>query len=427
MATEFLVRGAREYGEPGVFMSFEESQLDLIANSATLGFGLADLIEKKMIVIDQVVVDKNEIIETGEFDLEGIFVRLNYAIESIGAKRVVLDTLEALFAGLTNEGILRAELRRLFRWLKQKEMTALITGERGKDGLTRYGIEEYVSDCVIFLDHRVTEQVSTRRLRIVKYRGSIHGTNEYPFIIGETGISVLPITSLKLEYGVSSDRVSMGIHGLDDMLRGGVFKGTSVLVSGVSGTGKTSFVMELVDAACRRGEKCLVFAFEEAERQIIRNMSSIGLNLDQWVKSGSLRIQSERPFFTGLEAHLIAIHKAVNDVKPDIVVLDPISNLNAVGSLFEVKSMLTRVVDYLKMNNITAVMTALMEEKGELEMGTMGISSLIDTWISLGKSFDPEEGYYNTVSIVKSRGMEHSKKMHRFTFTESGVEIEDTK
>jgi circadian clock protein KaiC len=423
---EFLVHGARDYGEPGVYRSFEESEKDLITNVASLGWNLQDLIDRKLLSLDNIIVEKSEIEETGEYDLEGLFVRINYAIESIGAKRIVIDTLEALFAGLGNEAILRAELRLLFKWLKDKGMTAVITGERGNVGVTRYGIEEYISDCVITLDHRVTEQISTRRLRIVKYRGTYHGTNEYPFIIGEKGISVLPITSLKLEHKATSERKSSGLKELDEMLSGkGYYKGSTVLISGPAGTGKTSLTYHFVDASCRKGEKCLVLAFEESPDQIVRNMKSIGLDIRKWLDSGNLTIVSERPSVTGLEAHLVAIHNAVESFKPQNVVMDPMSNLVAVGSSIEVKSVLTRMIDYLKSRNITTILTSLTPEGKGSDYGTSeGISSLIDTWISLEKVV--EMGKMSTfLTIVKSRGMSHSNEARHYIFTEDGIKLQN--
>ena len=421
---EFLVHGARDYGEPGVFIAFEESEKDLVTNVASLGFGLQELVDRKMLVLDHIVVERSEIEETGEYDLDGLFIRIGYAIDSIGAKRIVIDTLEALFAGLGNEAILRAELRRLFRWLKDKGITAIITGERGTVGVTRYGIEEYISDCVIVLDHRVTEQISTRRLRILKYRGTYHGTNEYPFLIGEKGITVLPITSLRLEHKVTKERKSTGLKELDDMLSGkGYYRGSSILISGTAGTGKTSFVSHFIEASCKKGEKCLILDFEESPDQILRNMKSIGIDLKTWLDKGILTIISERPTYTGLESHLVALHKAVEDVKPQNVVIDPMSNLISIGSSLEVKSILMRMVDYLKSRGITTVFTSLTRSgEGEGFDTKEGISSFIDTWINLEKVV--ENGHSrNLLSIVKSRGMAHSNESRLYTFTDNGIKI----
>ena len=344
---EFIVRGAQEFGEPGVFIAFEEKADELAVNVASLGFDLKKLQDEKKIKVDYIHIDKTEIEETGEYDLEGLFIRLNYAIDSIGAKRVVLDTLENLFSGLTNQAILRAELRRLFQWLKNKGVTAIITGERGESSLTRQGLEEYVSDCVILLDNRVENQISTRRLRIVKYRGSVHGTNEYPFLIDDEGISVLPVTSLQLNKPVSSERVSSGIDALNGMLSGGGFyKGSSILVSGTAGTGKTSIASSFINDACNNGERCLFFAFEESPYQIIRNMKSIGMDLQQHMDNGLLQFFASRPTLYGLEMHLVAIHKAIQKFKPSVVVLDPITNLITVGSISDVKAMLVRLIDF---------------------------------------------------------------------------------
>lgn len=422
---EFLVRGATQYNEPGVFMSFEETNDELIKNVATLGFDLKNLIKKKKIALDHVHIERSEIEETGEYDLEGLFIRLGYAIDSIGAKRVVLDTIESLFAGLPNQLILRAELRRLFRWLKEKSVTAIITGERGDLTLTRQGLEEYVSDCVIVLDHRVNEQSSTRRLRVVKYRGTMHGTNEYPFLIDETGFSVLPITSLGLEHIVSNDRISSGITELDKMLEGkGYFRGSTVLVSGTAGVGKTSVAAHFAEAACKRGERVLYFCFEESPNQLMRNMRSIGIKLEPWVNKRLLQFQATRPTFYGLEMHLAATHKAVEAFKPDIVIMDPINTFILGDKEIEVKTMLMRIVDFLKVNQITALFTSLTASENALERSDAGISSLIDTWLLLRDielNGERNRGMY----VLKSRGMANSNRIREFILTDSGVKLRE--
>jgi len=425
LAMEFLVRGATEFNEPGVFMSFEENLEELSKNFASLGFDLNDLGARKMLTLDYVHIEKSEIEETGEYDLEGLFIRLGYAIDSIGAKRVVLDTIEALFSGLNNENILRAELRRLFRFLKHKEATAIVTGEQGRQTFTRYGLEEYVADCVIFLNHAVNQQIATRRLRIVKYRGTVHGTNEYPFLIDEQGFSVMPISSLGLDHPAASERISSGIPRLDAMLGGkGYYKGSSILVTGTAGTGKSSMAAHFVDAACGRGERCLYFAFEESQNQIIRNMRSIGIDLGQWVDKGLLRFQNSRPSLYGLEMHLVAMHKAIESFKPVIVVVDPIFNLVAAASETEVKSMLSRLIDYLKMAQITAFCADLTTVGANLERTEVGISSLMDTWLllqTLEGSGERNRGLY----ILKSRGMAHSNQIREFLMSDQGIQLRD--
>jgi circadian clock protein KaiC len=422
---EFLVRGATLYNEPGVFMSFEETNEELIKNVASLGFDLEDLIEHKKIALDHVHIERSEIEETGEYDLEGLFIRLGYAIDSIGAKRVVLDTIESLFAGLPNQLILRAELRRLFRWLKEKGVTAIITGERGEETLTRQGLEEYVSDCVIMLDHRVTEQTSTRRLRVVKYRGSLHGTNEYPFLIDETGFSVLPVTSLGLEHIVSNERISSGISELDNMLEGkGYYRGSTILVSGTAGVGKTSVAAHFAEAACKRGERVLYFCFEESPNQLMRNMRSIGIKLEPWVHKGLLLFQATRPTFYGLEMHLAVTHKAVDTFKPDIVIMDPINTFILGDKENEVKTMLMRIVDFLKGNQITALFTSLTSSESALESSDVGISSLIDTWLLLRDielNGERNRGMY----VLKSRGMANSNQIREFILTDNGVKLRE--
>jgi circadian clock protein KaiC len=425
LAMEFIARGARDYHEPGVFMSFEENEEELKSNVRSLGFDLDDLIERKLLAMDYVAFERSEIEETGEYDLEGLFVRLQHAISSVGAKRVALDTIEALFSGLANQAILRAELRRLFRWLKVQGVTTLITGERGDGTLTRQGIEEYVSDCVITLDHRVTDQLSTRRLRIVKYRGSTHGTNEYPFLITHTGISVLPITSLSLNHAVSNERVSTGVPRLDTMLGGqGYYRGTTILLTGTAGTGKTSLSATFVDAACRRGERCLYLAFEESQDQIIRNMRSIGVNLRPHVDKGLLKFHASRPTFYGLEMHLLVTHLLVEQQRPAIVVIDPVTNLVSGGSVGDVHAMAMRLVDYLKGRGITTIMTTLTSGGNNLEQSEINISSLIDTWLlvrDIESGGERNRGLY----VLKSRGMAHSNQIREFRLTNHGVELLD--
>src|ERR1700722_32953 len=425
LAMEFIARGARDYNEPGVFMSFEENEEELKSNVRSLGFDLDDLIERNLLAMDYVAVERSEIEETGEYDLEGLFVRLQHAISSVGAKRVALDTIEALFSGLNNQAILRAELRRLFRWLKVQSVTTVITGERGEGTLTRQGIEEYVSDCVITLDHRVTEQLSTRRLRIVKYRGSTHGTNEYPFLITHTGISVLPITSLSLNHAVSNERVSTGVPRLDTMLGGqGYYRGTTILLTGTAGTGKTSLAGTFVDAACRRGERCLYLAFEESQDQIIRNMRSIGIDLQPHVSKGLLKFHASRPTFYGLEMHLLVTHLLVEEQRPAIVVIDPVTNLVSGGSVGDVHAMAMRLVDYLKGRGITTVMTTLTSGGNNLEQSEINISSLIDTWLlvrDIESGGERNRGLY----VLKSRGMAHSNQIREFRLTDHGIELLD--
>jgi circadian clock protein KaiC len=422
---EFLVRGAIQYKEPGVILSFEERAEDLVRNFASLGFNLDQLIEDKMLVIDYVYVERAEIEETGEYNLDGLFVRLEYAIDSIGAKRVVLDTVEALFAGLSNEAILRSELRRLFYWLKEKGVTAVITGERGTHTLTRYGLEEYVADCVVLLDHTVSERIATRRIRVIKYRGSSHGADEYPFLIDETGISILPVTSLRLDHKVSSYRISSGVERLDAMLGGdGFYRGSSILVSGTSGTGKSTLAVSFAHAACSRGEKTLYFAFEEAPQQIIRNMRSVGLDLQKCVDNGLLVIHASRPTAWGLELHLATMHKVIASTRPDVIIIDPISNLATVGTPNEVKSMLIRLVDFIKNEGITSMFTDLILGGQFSERTDVGISSLMDTWL-LVKTIEINGERNRGIYVLKARGIAHSNQIREFLLTSRGIDIID--
>jgi circadian clock protein KaiC len=420
---EFIVRGAMQFGEPGVIMAFEEKAEDLEMNVASLGFDLKKLQKDKLLWIDHVHIERSEIEETGEYDLDGLFIRLGYAIDTIGAKRVMLDTIENLFGGLSNEGILRAELRRLFGWLKDKGVTTIITAERGLGTLTRQGLEEYVSDCVILLDHRVVNQISTRLLRVVKYRGSLHGTNEYPFLIDQEGISVLPVTSLKLNNEVSTQKVSTGIATLDNMLGGkGFYRGSSILVSGTAGTGKTSIAAYFADSTCKRKERCLYLAFEESPKQIVRNMTSIGVNLQKHIDAGLLQIQSARPTLHGLEMHLLGIHKQVKKFQPKTVILDPITNLVTIGSMAEVKSMLIRLIDFLQGEEITVLFTALIYDKDTSVQTDEGVSSLVDAWL-LVRDIESNGERNRGIYIMKSRGMRHSNQVREFVIDDNGLEL----
>ncbi len=422
-AMEYLINGAVQYEEPGVFVAFEENAEELAQNVASLGLNLKELIKQKKIIVDYVRVERAEIEEAGEYDLEGLFIRLGHAIDSIGAKRVALDTVEVLFGALPNQGILRAELHRLFRWLKDKGVSAVVTAERGNGTMTRFGLEEYVADCVITLDHRVNDQVSTRRLRIVKYRGTLHGTNEYPFLIGKDGISVLPITSLALEHEASQERISTGIQELDEMLENkGFYRGSTILISGTAGSGKTSLAASFVGAACRRGERCLYFAFEESMSQITRNMRSIGMDLGPHVKKGLLQFHATRPTMYGLEMHLVNMHDLISHYKPDIVVMDPITDFTSVGSQAEVKAAVTRIIDFLKANQITALFTTITSEDESADQSLAGISSLIDAWISL-RNIENNGERHRGLFILKSRGMSHSNQIRSFLLTNHGIKI----
>lgn len=425
LSMEFLARGALFHDEPGVFVAFEESTHELIQNVASIGFNLPQLIDDKKIALDHIHVDRDELEETGEYDLEGLFLRLGYAIDSIGAKRVAIDSLEILFSSLSNQAILRSELRRLFRWLKDKGVTAIITAERGEGTLTRHGLEEYVSDCVIVLDHRIDNQLSTRRLRVVKYRGSGHGTNEYPFLISDTGLSVMPITSLALTHGASTERISTGIPRLDAMLGGGgIYRGSSVLITGTAGTGKSSIAAHMTRAACERGERCLYFAFEESPQQILRNARSIGLDLTTHLTAGLLQFHATRPTFHGLEMHLATMHKLIEDMKPSLILVDPVTNLTAAGTYVEVNAVLMRLIDFIKSKQITGVFTSLARVSEASEQTDIGISSLMDTWLLLRfieSSGERNRGMY----VLKSRGTAHSNQIREYTITSSGLELLD--
>ncbi|MDD1775771.1 MAG: circadian clock protein KaiC [Candidatus Methanomethylicus sp.] len=422
---QYLVNGANMYGEPGVFVAFEETKKKLAQNTSSLGFRVNSLIKQKKLHIDHIYIERKEIEETGEYDLEGLFVRLGYAIDSIGAKRVVLDTLEAIFAGFSNENLLRAELRRLFKWLEDKGVSAIVTAERGTETLTRYGLEEYVSDCLIVLDHRINDQISTRRLRVAKYRGSMHGTNEYPYLIDEHGISILPITSIKLDYLASKERISTGIPRLDAMLGGkGYYKGTSILISGSAGTGKSSFALTFANSVCQNGEKCLYVTFEEAPDQVIRNMGSIGIDLRQWIDKGLLKMSAVRSTYYGLETHLVSIHKIIEEFNPSVAIIDPITNLVTVGLPADVKSMLTRLIDYLKGKQITALFTNLTHLGGRIEATQSEISSLMDSWILL-RDIELRGERNRGLYVLKSRGMAHSNQIREFLICKNGINLLD--
>jgi circadian clock protein KaiC len=425
LAAEFLVRGATEFDEPGALITFEETGEELAQNLRSLGFDLEALVEQKKIAIDYIRVERSEIAETGEYDLEGLFLRLGLAIDSVGARRIVLDTIESLFAGFDNQAVLRSELRRLFRFLKDRGVTAVITGERGEGSLTRQGLEEYVSDCVILLDHRVTEQTSTRRMRIVKYRGTTHGTNEYPFLIDRTGFVVLPITTISLDYDSPSQFVSSGVAKLDEMLGGkGYFRASTIMVSGMAGTGKSSLAAHFVDGACRRGERCLYFAFEESPGQIMRNMRSIGIDLRKWVNRGLLGFHAMRPTSVGMETHISLMLKHIDDIQPRIVVLDPISSFEAAGTQLDAHAMLVRVIDLLKARTITTLFTSLATGAEITDQVASSVSSLIDAWISL-RNLEQAGERTRSLYVLKARGMRHSNQIREFLLTDRGADLQD--
>jgi len=422
-ATTFLIHGARDYDEPGVFVTFEERPGDIVSNVASLGFALDKLVDDQKIAFEYIALERSELAEAGDYDLEGLFLRLELAIDSVGAKRVVLDTIESLFSVFSNEAILRAEIRRLFDWLKDRGMTTVITAERGEGSLTRQGLEEYVSDCVILLDHRVQNQVSTRRLRIVKYRGTAHGTNEYPFLIDQDGFSVLPVSSLGLDHKVSEDRIPSGITDLDDMLAGhGFHRASSVLVSGVAGSGKSSVAASFANAACNAGERALYFSFEESADQSVRNMKSLGLDIGQWIKSGRLRFIATRPTFYSLEMHLAVMLREVTKFDPSLVVLDPISSFLESGDRMEIQSMLLRMVDFLKSRGVTAVFTHLMHgQDGRVETDA-GLSSLMDAWILLlNREVNGE--FNRELYLLKARGLSHSNQVREFIMSDEGIKL----
>jgi len=423
LGVSFLVEGAQRFDEPGVLLTFEENADELASDVRSLGYDLHKLCREKKLLVDYVHVDRSEIEETGEYDLEGLFVRLDHAIKEIGAKRVMLDTIETLFAGLKDEGVLRSELRRLFRWLRDRKMTTIVTAERGERLFTRKGLEEYITDAVISLDHRVHDQISTRRIRMVKYRGSHHGTNEYPFLIDRDGITVLPVTALLLEHEAPMERISSGLPALDGMLGGkGFYRASTVLLSGTAGTGKTTLSAHFVEAACARGEKCLYFLFEESPQQMIRNMRSAGVDLQPWVDKGLLVFHADRPNRHGLETHLLEMHHAVEIANPDVVVVDPITNLMAVGTQLDVRSMLTRLIDFLKTRGVTAMFSSLTSASASLEQTESMISSLMDTWILVSVE-TADERRSRKLYVLKSRGMPHSDDVRTFRFSNDGIQI----
>ena len=424
-AMEFLLNGATQYNEPGIFISFEENERELTENVASLGWDLEALGRENKIFLDHVYIERSEIEETGEFNLEGLFIRIESALSAVNAKRIAVDSMEALFSGFSDEMTLRAEIRRLFRWLKEKGLTAVITGEQGKGSFTRHGLEEYISDCVVFLDNRMNDQVATRRIRVVKYRGTSHGANEYPFLITEKGFSVLPITSLNLDYSVSTERISTGVERLDTMLGGqGFFRGSSILVSGTAGTGKSSLAARFAAAACNRGEQALYFSFEESPQQIMRNMGSIGIDLRSPAENGLLHFRSVRASSFGMEIHLSMMVKAMNDINPTVVAIDPISNLSSVGDEKEVKETLTRLIDYMKMKGITSFFTDLTFGGNALEKTQNAISSLMDTWILL-KDIELNGERNRGMYVLKSRGMAHSNQIREFLITNDGLQLVD--
>lgn len=425
MGIDFLINGATSYNEPGIFMSFEETEDELFKDVASLNLDLQGLVSKKKILVEHVVLERRDVQEK-EFNLEGLLIRLENAIHSIGAKRVVLDSIESLFAGFTDVGILRVEIKRLFRWLKDKQVTSIVTGEPSQGFYTRQGLEEFVSDCIILLDNRVKEQISVRRIRVVKYRGSKHGTNEYPFVIDKEGLSVIPITSAGLDQPGTAKRVSTGIPSLDKMFQGaGYTRGSSVLASGTAGTGKTSLAAAFAVGSCKRGERCLYLSYEESAGQLVQNMKSIGFEMEPLIKKGLLKIVSTRPSFFGLETHLLDLYKMIADFKPKAVVIDPLTSLIGQQNPVEIQSMITRLIDLLKTNGITGFFTSLVSSAAPNDTsGEIGVSSLIDTWIVV-RALEEDEGRRRIrgLYIVKSRGMGHSSEVHKLVLSDDGMNI----
>jgi circadian clock protein KaiC len=424
-AMGFVVNGAEKYGDPGLFVSFEETSRDLETNFASQGFDLKGLQERGLVALDHIRVERSEMEETGEYDLEGLFVRLGAEIDAVGAKRVVLDTIEVLFSAFSDEIIIRAEIKRLFRWLADRGVTAVVTGESGEKAITRHGLEEYVADFVVVFNHVVTDETATRRLRIVKYRGSAHGTNEFSFLIDGRGISVLPISSLGLRHPAPAERISSGVSGLDEMLSGqGFYRGSSILVSGTAGTGKSSIAASFVEAACKRGEKALYFAFEESPDQIMRNMRSVGVDLQQWAEKGLLLIHAERPQNTGLEMHLVRMNRELEEFRPQVAVIDPITNLTSIGTHSSIRAMLTRLIDAMKSRAITALFTSLTESGQHAENTDVGVSSLMDAWI-LVRNLETDGVLTRGLYVLKSRGMAHSNEIREFVLSAHGLDILD--
>jgi circadian clock protein KaiC len=423
---DFLVNGARQHDEPGVYLMFEENARELADNVRSMGLDLEELQNEGKLLLEHIWVDRNELEETGEFDLEGLFIRLEHAVKKVNARRVVLDTLDVLFQGFSNDAVLRAELRRLFRWLKDRGLTAVITAESGIGTLTRNGFEEYVADCVIFLDHRVKDQISTRLLRIIKYRGSSHGTNEYPFLISNEGLSVFPVTSFKLDHKASKERISTGVPKLDEMFGGkGIFRGSSTLITGTPGTGKSTLAAAFLEGACSRGERCVLFSYEESPDQVMRNMHSVGIDLEKWVKKGNLHIFSARPTLQGLEQHLVHMHDIISEYQPTVVAIDPISNFTLDREALDLKPMLMRLIDLLKGRNITGVFTSLTNGSAEsLEDTQIGVSSLMDTWLLL-RNLETNGERTRTLYILKSRGMSHSNQVREFIMSDTGIDLVD--
>lgn len=421
---EFLVRGAVEHGEPGVLISFEETADDIAANVAGLGFDIPALRAQGLLAVDAFVSDGTQEVTAGPFDLDGLFLRLDAAVASVGARRLVIDTIESLFGRLHDEVALRGELVRLFHWIKARGLTAVITGEQGQGGrLTRFGIEEYVSDCVIVLDTRLHDDVSTRRLRVAKYRGSTHGTNQYPFVITERGFAVLPLTAMGLTYDAPDDRISSGVPALDEMLGGGILRASTVLVSGSAGTGKTTIAAQAVEAACERGERALFVTFEESPAQLMRNMRSVGIDLQRWIDAGRLRIEAERSTAMGLEEHLVALDRYIEEAQPTVVALDALGSLGRVGTGTAVTATVARQVDAMKSRGITSVLTVLAGE-GEGEAASLAVSSLTDTWLLL-RNVERDGERNRLLFVIKSRGTAHSNKVREFLLTESGAQLVD--
>ncbi|WP_240236172.1 circadian clock protein KaiC [Nocardioides sp. CFH 31398] len=420
---EFLAQGARAYGEPGVLLSFEETADELVANAASIGVDLRAMADEGTLVVDSAAGDLDDLVQSGAFDLEGLLLRLAAAIDAVGARRVVLDTVETLFSTLPDETTVRREFARLLRWLKERDLTVVVTAERGQQGrLTRHGIEEYVSDCVVVLDHRVEDEVATRRMRVAKYRGSPHGTNEFPFLISGRGLVVMPLHHDELTE-VSEERVSLGIPELDTMVGGGVFRGSTIMISGSAGTGKTSIAACAADAACRRGEKALFLSFEEPSGQVVRNMRSIGLDLQHWIDKGLLVVQHMRPAITGLEAHLASLHMILDEHPAEVVVLDAVASLSRGVASYASASAVARDIAMLRLRGATTVLTALAGTHDDPHTD-VSASSLVDAWL-LVRNVENDGERNRLLMTIKNRGSFHSNQVREFLLTDDGPRLVD--
>ena len=425
LSMEYLLHGIELHKENGVYISFEESEKQIISNAASFGWKFEEMVKKNKLAISYIDMQPEQMRTVGDYDLSALILRVKGAIKKVNARRVVIDGINNLLSTFDDERIIRSDLLRLIREIKEVNATIFITGERGHDSWSKMGFEEYLADGLMHLDNRTDGNYQTREIQVVKCRGINHYTGKSPFIINSEGMSIRPLITADFDYKVLKSRVSTGIADIDNMLGGkGLYRGSTVYITGPSGAGKTSISSSFANGACSRGERALFLAFEESSDQIIRNMKSIGLSLDKWVNEKLLYFYTARATTNSLEGHLDNIMTMVREVEPTCVVLDPISAFRPIANENETKLMLIRLNDYLRARKITTVFTALSSDGEYSEHADVQLSSIADTWIVV-RIMDYKGERNNVMQLMKSRGMSHSRQMKEMYFTGNGLKLQN--